>query len=148
AIAGRLFGKVVRGPNAARARHKLHRHGRFAGDVAADVAADESCVKIDPTARRAGPIDGHRPGDGVLRFSWLRPTQHKRSAGRPSPPKQRRDTVTLTQSRSAPLLRSRGEGEPARCAAITRHDSSAASDTTGRGHQTGIGISPTSFGTL
>jgi hypothetical protein len=82
AVAGRLLGKVVRRPNAARARHKLHRHRRFAGDVAADVTADQPCVKIDAAARRAGHIDGHRPVDGVLRRPRLRPTQQKRGSVR------------------------------------------------------------------
>ena len=82
AVAGRLLGKVVRGPNTARARHKLHRHRRFAGDVAADVTANQPCVKINAAARGAGHIDGHRSVNGVLRRPRLRRSQHKRGSVR------------------------------------------------------------------
>jgi hypothetical protein len=56
--------------------------------------------------------------------------------------------VALTQPRGARLLRSRGEGERTACAAITRRERQTACAATRRGHQAGIGISPTSFGTL
>ena len=132
AVARRLLGETVRRADAARARHHLHRHRRFAGNMAPDVASDQPRVKIDAAARGAGHIDGHRPVDGVLRFARLCRTKHERGSARRKPPTQR----------------PRGEGERTACAAITRRERQTACAATRRGHQAGIGTSPTSFGTL
>jgi hypothetical protein len=72
AVARRLLGEVIRGPDAAGARHHLHGHVRLAGDVAADMAAHQPGIEVDAAAGGAGDVDRHRPIDGVLRVGWLR----------------------------------------------------------------------------
>src|SRR5262249_56416084 len=85
AIARRLFGEIVRRANAAGAGHHLHGHRRIAGDVAADVAADQSRVEIDTASRRAGHIDCHRAVDDVLRLPRLRAGKDEHGAEQDRP---------------------------------------------------------------
>ena len=64
-VARRRMAQVICRPDAAGARHDLHRDGRIARNVPPEVARHEPRKEIDAAARRAGHIDHHRPIDHV-----------------------------------------------------------------------------------
>jgi hypothetical protein len=57
AVARRLLGKIIRGADAARSGHHLHRYARAAWQMAPDVSSKQPGVKINAAACGAGNVD-------------------------------------------------------------------------------------------